>query len=318
MVNVPVELGRSRDNRIRELERAIRERAERRSLAAKPSLMGRGWIALRETVSLFLAKRCQSRGAAIAFYAVTSIAPVLVIIIAVAGLVYGRDAAQGAIFDQFKGLLGAGSADLLQRIVASASGTGAGILATAVSIVVILVTASGVFLELEDALNAIWEAERKETSWWDMAHARLSSFGLVLALGFLMVISLAIDAGMKGASGLIDRHLPLGTAFLFALSTAISFVLIAILFGAIYKILPARPIRWRTAIYGAVVTAAVYQIGKSLIALYIGSQMTNSSLGAAGALLGLLFWVYYSAQIFLLGAAFTRRVFGDIAESRTP
>jgi membrane protein len=284
-------------------EHASAARAPKRGYAA------RAWSALKDTFWLFLAKRGQSRGAAIAFYAVTSLAPVLVIVIAVAGFVYGDAAAQGAIFDQFKGLLGPSSADLLQRVVASAS-RGNGAAATAISIIVILVTASGVFLELEDALNAIWECEPQQTSWWDMAHARLMSFGLVLALGLLMVISLAIDAGLKGASGFINRHFPLSAAFLFVLNTAVSFALVTLLFGAIYKVLPATPIRWRTAIYGALVTAGAYQGGKVLIALYIGSQTTTTSLGAAGALLALLFWVYYSAMIFILGAAFTRRVFG--------
>jgi membrane protein len=267
--------------------------------------------ALRDTLWLFIEKRGQSRGAAIAFYAVTSMAPVLLLIIAVAGLIYGQDAARGAIYAQFRTMLGAGAADMVQRVVASARYTDASIAATAIGIAVILVTTSGVFLELEDALNALWDVDTAQLSWWDMAQARLVSFGLVLALGLLLVISLVIDAGLNAAGGFINSHFPLGTASLFILNNGVSYALVSFMFGSIYRILPAKPIRWRTAISGALVTAGVYQVGKILIALYLGSRMAASSLGAAGALLALFLWVYYAAEIFLLGAAFTRVVFAE-------
>jgi membrane protein len=158
---------------------------------------------------------------------------------------------------------------------------------------------------LEAALNAIWKSER-ERGFFNAARERIVSLGLVVALGFLLMVSLVVDAGLKSFSGVIDAYLPFGAIVLMGLSFVIAFALMTFLFAAIYKFLPARPLAWRDVIFGAAVTAFLFEIGKFLIGLYLGSDSAVSSLGAAGALLGLLFWVYYSGQIFLFGAALTK------------
>ena len=191
----------------------------------------------KRAFQIFSKERAASRGAAIAFYTVTSMAPILVIVVAVAGLVFGDEAASGAINQQFSGLLGAEAADLLQKAIAGASSTSGGITATLISIVTLLLGASGVFLELQDSLNAMWQAKAKE-GLAGMVRARLASLGLVIALGFLLIVSLVVDAGLKAFSGL----LPLGAPLLLILSVAVSVALLAALFAAIFKFLPATPV----------------------------------------------------------------------------
>jgi membrane protein len=259
----------------------------------------------KETYRVFSSNNGGSRGAAIAFYTVTSIAPILLIVIAVAGLVFGREAASGALFGQFRGLIGQQGAELMQKAIASASSKSAGIAASVISLVTLLATASGVFLELEEALNGIWGV-KAEGGLIGMARARIASFGLVVALGFLLMVSLVVDAALKGLSGMIDAYLPSGATLLVITSTLVSFALVTVLIAAILKYLPAKALAWRDVIWGAAFTALLFEIGKFLIGLYLGSSATISSLGAAGALLALLFWVYYTAQIFLFGAAFTK------------
>jgi membrane protein len=267
-------------------------------------MLQRSTAVLKQCFQLFSANRAASRGAAIAFYAVTSLAPVLLIVIAIAGLAYGREAASGALFGQLSSLLGAQGADFLQASLASASGTSANIIASAISVVTLIATASGVFLELEDALNAIWHAHT-ESGLVEMAKQRIISLGLVLALGFLLLVSLVVDAGLRIMAGAIDRILPFGDVLLLAVSFVVTLLLIAVLFAAIFRFVPARRLSWGDAFVGGVLTALLFEIGKFLIGIYLGSDSAKSSLGAAGALLGILFWVYYSAQIFLFGAAFT-------------
>ena len=270
---------------------------------------------IKKSGKIFIAHRAPSRGAAIAFYSVTSIAPVLLIVIAVTGLVFGKEAASGAIFAQFRGLLGAQGADLLEKTVAGASNAPASIIASLIGVVTLILTASGVFLELEDALNAVWGVEPKETNLSGMVRARLASLALVVGLGFLLMVSLVVDAALRGLSNVINAYLPFGAPLLLTISFILTLVLNAILFAAIYKLLPAKPIAWRWVIFGAIVTAVLFQVGKLLIGLYLGTQGAASSLGAAGALLGVLLWVYYSAQIFLFGAAITKANF-EVTPSR--
>jgi membrane protein len=255
----------------------------------------------KRAFSIFSKERAASRGAAIAFYTVTSMAPILVIVVAVAGLAFGEEAASGAIREQFSGLLGIQAADLLQTAIASASSTSGGITATIISVVTLLLGASGVFLELQDALNAMWQAKVRE-GLAGIARARLASLGLVIALGFLLIVSLVVDAGLKALSG----FLPFGASLLMILSIAVSVVLLAALFAGIFKFLPAAPVAWEDVKFGAIVTALLFEGGKFVIGMYLGSSAAVTSLGAAGALLALLFWVYYSSQIFLFGAAITK------------
>ena len=261
---------------------------------------------LRRGVDIFLAKNAPSRGAAIAFYAVTSIAPILLIVIAVAGSAFGEEAARGAIFAQFRSLIGPDGADLLERMIVSASAQRATTLATVIGIGTLILTASGVFTELEDALDEIWGVRYEGGTLSSLVRARLLSLGLVAGLGFLLLVSLVIDAALSGFNDVVNRNWPFGASLLVALNFLITLFLVAVLFAAIYKLLPAKPLAWPYVIFGAGVTALLFQVGKLLIGLYLGAYGVASSLGAAGAILGLLLWVYYSAQIFLFGAALTK------------
>jgi membrane protein len=264
------------------------------------------WTMLKATVLAFINDEALSRGAAIAFYTVTSIAPLLLIVIAIAGVVFGRDAAQNAITAQLSGLMGQQTAEVLQTAVASASNKSSGIVATIIGIITLIVTASGVFGEMQTALNAIWKAKPKGTTVSRLIRARAASLGLVAALGFLLIVSLIVSTGLTAFGNYLNSVLPFGKAILTVLNVVVSLTLISFLFAAIYKVLPDRNLEWGDVVVGAIVTGVLFTVGKSLISWYIGSSAVASSFGAAGALIVLLLWVYYSAQIFLLGAEFTK------------
>lgn len=264
------------------------------------------WKLLKETVSSFLEDEALSRGAAMAFYTATSLAPILLIVIAIAGLAFGREAAQNAVTEQLSGLMGKQTADVLQTAIASASSKSAGIWATALGIGTLMLTASGVFGEMQTALNKIWKAEPKEGSVGRLIRTRAASLGLVAALGFLLIVSLIVTAGLTACGNYLNRVLPFGMIIIIVLNFVVSLGLLSVLFAAIYKVLPDTAIPWRDVIRGGVVTAVLFTIGKSLIGWYLGSSAIASSYGAAGGLILLLFWIYYSSQIFLLGAVFTK------------
>jgi membrane protein len=264
------------------------------------------WKMLKDTVLGFINDEALSRGAAIAFYTVTSIAPVLLIVIAIAGLAFGRDAAQNAITEQLSGIMGQQTAEVLQTAVASAASKSSGVVATIIGIIILMVTASGVFGEMQTALNVIWKAKPEGTTVSRLIRARAASLGLVAALGFLLMVSLVVSTVLTAFGNYLDSILPFGQVILTVLNVVVSLVLISFLFAAIYKVLPDRDLEWGDVVVGAIVTAVLFTIGKSLISWYIGSSAVASSFGAAGALIVLLLWVYYSAQILLLGAEFTK------------
>ena len=268
-------------------------------------MISAAWKLLVDTTMSFIEDEALSRGAAIAFYAVTSLAPVLLIVIAIAGLVFGHDAAQDAISGQFSTLMGKQAAEVLQAVIANASTTSSSIVATVAGIVMLTVTASGVFGEMQAALNTIWKTRSREGTLSRLIRARITSLGLVGALGFLLMVSLVVSAGLTAFANHLDR-LPVGTLILWVLNFAVSWLLFAVLFGAIYKVLPDRALQWKDVIVGALMTSLLFNIGKTLIGWYIGSSAVASSYGAAGGLIVLLLWVYYSAQIFLFGAEFTK------------
>lgn len=242
------------------------------------------WKMLKETVLAFIDDEALTRGAAIAFYTVTSIAPVLLIVIAIAGLAFGHDAAQNAITAQLSDLMGQQTAEILQTAVASASSKPAGIMATIIGVVTLVVTASGVFGEMQTALNVIWKAKPKGTTASRLIRARAASLGLVASLGFLLMVSLVVSTALTAFGNYLDSLIPFGKIILTM----------------------DRSLEWGDVAIGAVVTGILFTVGKSLISWYIGSSAVASSFGAAGGLIVLLLWVYYSAQIFLLGAEFTK------------
>ncbi len=265
-----------------------------------------GWAMIKESAFAFVSDNAFSHGAAMAFYAATSLAPILLIVVAVAGIAFGNQAAQLALSAQISGLMGPQSADLLQVALESASARTAGVWATLIGVLTLIVGASGVFGEMQTALNTIWKVEPTGNSVSRLVRARAASLGLVAALGFLLLVSLVVSTAITAMSDVINANLPFGTLILGVINTLVSFSLITAMFAAIYKVLPDRRLDWRDVVTGALVTAALFTLGKSLIGWYIGTSATASSYGAAGGLLVILLWVFYSSQIFLFGAELTR------------
>jgi membrane protein len=268
--------------------------------------MRAAWRLLKETVLAFVADGAASRGAAIAYYTATSLAPVLIIVIAIAGVAFGQQAARGEVASQISGLMGKEAADVLQSALKSASNAKTGSIAGVLGFLTLLVTASGVFGEMQSALNTMWKAHPEGGTVSRLVRARAASLGLVAALGFLLLTSLVVSAAISALGQELQSVLPFGKAIARLLNTGISLVLIALLFAAIYKALPDRHLTWRDVAVGAGVTSVLFTIGKFLIGLYLGSSSMASSYGAAGGLIVLLAWIYYSSQILLLGAEFTK------------
>lgn len=269
------------------------------------TMLRRIWVMLKETVMDYVDDGALSKGAAIAFYTILSIGPVLVICIAIAGLVFGQKAAQGAMVGQLKGLMGDQAAEAIQMMIASSSNKKSGAWATTIGIATLMITASGVFGEMQAALNAIWKATPK-TGLSGRLRARAASLGLVATMGFLLLVSLVVGAGLHALGSMLNSIVPNAEILFQALNFIISFVMVSALFAAIYKILPDCDLNWKDVGVGAVGTAFLFTIGKTLIGFYIGSSQVASGYGAAGALIIVLLWIYYSSQIFLLGAEFTK------------
>lgn len=259
-----------------------------------------------ETVEGFIDDDAFSRGASIAYFTLFSLAPVLLLVIAVAGLAFGRDAAQGAIVDQLSGLMGRDTAEATQAMIRSAGDRMSGLLATLIGVATIFVAASGVFGEVQSALNAIWKAKPRNSTMSRLLRARLASFGLVITLGFVLMVSLALSAALTALGKFLKHRFPGAEFAVQASDFVISVGLISGMFAIMYKALPDTPIRWRDVAVGALMATGLFEGGKYLIALYIGQTDVASSFGAAGALIVLLLWIFYSTLIFLLGAEFTR------------
>ena len=269
--------------------------------------LNEAWRLVKQAAAAWMEDRAPSMGAALSYYTVFSIAPLLLIVIAVAGLVFGAEAAQGAIVAQLQGLLGEGGARTIQDLLRSVSEPKESVAATIVGGVLLLIGATTVFAELQIALDRVWEVpERARPSGlWGFLRARLLSFGMILGIGFLLLISLVISAAI---SALGDWWGPLFGAWetlAQVVNFAASFALVTVMFALIYRFMPDKRIEWHDVWIGAAVTALLFTIGKTLIGLYIGKSSVTSGFGAAGSLAVLLLWVYYSAQIFLLGAEFT-------------
>jgi membrane protein len=261
----------------------------------------------RAAGTAWLADRAPSMGAAMAYYMVFSLAPVLILVIAVAGLVFGQAAAQGAIVEQLGDLMGVEGAAALQAMIVSAGHKRAGIIATLIGTGALLVASTAVFVELQAALNVIWKvARRPRRALIAVVREQLLSLSLILALGFLLLVSLVLSAALSAFGHYLDGVFPGLPLMLRILHLALSFGMMSVLFGMIFKILPDTPVAWQDVWVGAMTTALLFSIGKYLIGLYIGSSNVASTYGAAGALVIILLWIYYSAQILLFGAEFTK------------
>jgi len=265
--------------------------------------------------------RDASKGAALAFYTLFSMAPILVLVIAVAGTFFGKQEAQTEILGQLRQLLGAEGAEAIQLILTGASDQAQGLRATLIATVLLLFGATSVFAELKASLDEIWELPTAgEISLWDLLRTRLLSFGLVLVLAFLMMVSLVLSAALavleRYWGGIWKDAAPL----LSSLAGFIGFSVIASLFAVIYKMLPRVRLSWHDVFIGSLGTAGLFTLGKISIGLYIGNGNVANSFGAAGSIVALLLWVYYSAQIFFLGAEFTRHYalyFGSLKNTGT-
>jgi membrane protein len=263
---------------------------------------------LLASVNAWIDHRGASKGAALAFYTLFSMTPILILAIAVAGRFFGAEAAQGEIIAQLQGLVGPNGARAIQALLAAARDPASGVVATIVSSVLLLVGATSVFAELKDSLDELWGVEQPlQSGIMALVRTRLLSFGLIVVLAFLLLISLIVSAALavleRYAMGLWSSSV----AAFSLLSSLISFGVIACLFAVVYKTLPNAVLSWHDVWIGALVTAALFSLGKYAIGLYLGNSAVASSFGAAGSVIALLLWVYYSAQIFFLGAEFTRQ-----------
>jgi membrane protein len=265
---------------------------------------------LKETLSAWSDDNVPRLGASLAFYTLLSLAPLLVVVVAIAALAYGKEAAQGQLFWQIRGLIGPEGARTIQGLLEGAHRFGTGAFATVLGLLTLAIGASSVVVELRGALNTIWHVAGPETTGFSsilrLIRERFYSFALVLGVGFLLLVSLVLNACLAAIGKFFGGLLPAPEAVLQAATALISFVVITGLFAAIYKLLPDVRLKWSDVMVGAAVTALLFTVGKQLIGLYLGKASFGSAYGAAGSLVVMLVWVYYSSQLFFLGAEFTK------------
>src|ERR1051326_6898905 len=278
----------------------------RSSTASRVSLPGTLAVLLREAGAAWFADNAPRFGAALAFYTVFSLAPVLIVAVSVAGLAFGEKAAQSEILRQFQGLIGAQGAAAIETIIQNTNQPALGMFATTLGLLAILVGASGSFIELQDALNTIWKVDSGTKSvGLVVIRQRVFSLGLVLASGFLLLTSLVVTAGLSAAQRFASNSLPVSGVLLESINFVFSFGMITVLFAIIFKFIPDTAISWSDVWMGAAVTSLFFTIGKVLIGMYLGHSALTSVYGATGSLIIFLTWVYYSTQILMFGAELT-------------
>jgi membrane protein len=264
------------------------------------------WRLFREAAAQWSEHNAPRLGAALAYYTVLSLAPLLVVVVAVSGFAFGEDAVRGQVYWQIKGVVGSEGAMAVQTLLKAAHRPTTGLVSSIVGFFILLIGASGVFMELHDALNYVWDAPQNSGSGiWNMLRLRFFSFAMVLGIGFLLIVSLALSAVIQAAGAYASRFIATPPLVLEATNFVITFIVTSFLFALIYKLIPEVPINWSDVVAGAVVTSALFALGKFGIGVYLGKAGVGSPYGAAGSLVVLLVWVYYSAQIFLYGAEFT-------------
>ena len=245
-------------------------------------------------------------GAALAFYTILSISPLVILVVAIVSLVFERSSAQAHLLSQVQALVGPDGRHAVESMLASGHKASSGIFATIVGFLTLVLGASAVFGELRSALNAIWEAEPESRSGlWGMVRERFFSFGMVIGVGFVLLVSLLASAGLAAMTKFFIGLVPIPSFVLGAFDLLVSFAGIAVLFGFILKYVPETRVEWSDVRVGAVGTALLFTVGKSLLGLYLGKASLGSAYGAAGSLVVMVIWVYYSAQIFFFGAGFT-------------
>jgi membrane protein len=265
------------------------------------------WPTLKETVTDWDAHNASRLAASLACYTLLSIAPLVVLSVSIAGLAFGQQAARGQIAGAIGSVVGPSAAHSIEAIVVNAGAPAAGIVGTVVGVVILLFGASGVFNELQSALNTIWGvAPKPGRGFAGLVRDRFFSFAMVLAVAFLLLASLILSAGLEAAGKFFADYLPGGPALWLVANFLISLAMTTLLFALIYKFVPEAEIAWRDVMVGAVVTAVLFTVGKLGLGVYIGRSSVTSSFGAAGSLVALVIWIYYSSQIVFLGAEFTQ------------
>ena len=267
------------------------------------------WSLLKETVDEWQKDKVDRMAAALAYYTLFSIAPLLVIAVAVAGAVFGQEAARGEVVTQIQGLLGKAGAEVIQTALANTQNpqAGNGIVPTVISTLVLIFGASGVFVQLQDSLNAVWNVEESSKAGVKaVVRKRIFSFAMVITIGFILMISLVVSAGLAALSTFTNQLFPALASLWRLLNLVISLGTFTFLFALIYKYIPDIKIAWRDVLVGAAFTSVLFSIGKELLGLYLGNGAFGSTYGAAGSLVTVLAWIYYSVQIMLFGAEFTQ------------
>jgi len=273
----------------------------------RPSPLRELWEIIKETGSDWSDDNASRLAAALAYYALLSLAPLLVIAVAVAGFFFGEDAARGKVAAELGGIVGRDAAKSIQAVVSSAESPSRGVVGTIVGVVTLFFGASGVFRELQASLNTVWEVAPKPGSGvWTEVRYRFLSFTMVLSVAFLLLVSLIVSSLLSAIGTFLGSQLPGGEAMWQVANFFISGAIVAVLFAIIFKYVPDAVIRWRDVWLGAIVTSALFSIGKLALGLYLGKAAVGSAYGAAGSIIALVVWVYYATQIFLLGAEFTQ------------
>ena len=276
------------------------------------------WMLVKKTFSEWIDDDVPTHAASLAYYTIFSIAPTLIIAVAVAGAIFGEEAARGQIHTQIEGMVGDSGAKVIEEMMASAAKPGATLVASLIGIAILIFGATGVFAALQTALNHIWGVAPTRTNGVvSFLRTRVLSFGMVLGVGFLLLMSLVVSAGISALGVLVNSGTlePLWQV----LNFFVSFAVVTVLFAMIYKVLPDIEIAWRDVWLGAAVTAVLFNIGKLLIGLYIGKSSVASSYGAAGSFAVLLVWVYYSTMVLFIGAEFTQvyaTTFGSLRDKK--
>lgn len=265
------------------------------------------WGLLKETFEEWNEDKASRLAAALAYYTIFSLAPLLIIVIAIAGSVFGEEAARGQIVSQIQGLVGRSGAEVIETAIQNANQPATGRIASIISIIALLFGASGVFAELQDSLNSIWEvAPKPDLGVKGFIRKRFLSFAMVLGIGFLLLVSLVLSAVLAGINAYFSHLIP-GVDFIWQIvNFVISFGITTLLFAMIYKFLPDVKITWSDVLIGAAITSFLFSIGRFLLGLYLGNGSFGSTYGAAGSLVIILAWVYYAAQILFFGAEFTQ------------
>ncbi len=277
------------------------------------------WALLKQVFNAWLDDDVPSMGAALAYYTLFSLAPLLLIVISVAGLVFGQEAARGEIESQLRTLMGEPGANAVQALLVSVGKPSESSWATLLGLLLLLIGATTVFGELQSALDRIWRvpATAPVSGWLPLIRARLLSFGMILVIGFLLMVSLVLSAALTTMERLWSPLFGGWITIASVSNAAAGFALVTAMFALIYKVMPRAQVLWRDVWTGALFTALLFSLGKALIGAYIGRSGIVSGFGAAGSLVVVLLWVYYSAQIFLIGAEFTW-VYANLIGSRKP